>query len=326
MNRELGVDTLRGLACILLVSFHVVGMSPNVGLHLPEVHELHRVNAVLSYLRMPLFSFLSGYVYAYRPFQRGAMPFIQGKGRRLLLPMLTLGTLFAIVQSMTPGANDSLDQWWLMHIVPVGHYWFLEALFIIFLIVLALEQLQALTGRLVFLTVWVISVLMHVLVKAPVYFALDGVVYLLPFFLAGLACKRFDIDSGPPRVVAALTLATSSLWLWSLWGFGAPHTSPGQDTLLPGLLAGASSAFLLLRSGWRAQWLAYVGGYSFAIYLLHVFFTAGSRIALSWFDLTNTWALMVSGTTFGIVGPIAAALLIRQSERSNLWLLGVQRR
>jgi fucose 4-O-acetylase-like acetyltransferase len=326
MNRELGVDTLRGLACILLVSFHVVGMSPNTGLHLPEVHELHRVNAVLSYLRMPLFSFLSGYVYAYRPFQRGAMPFIQGKGRRLLLPMLTLGTLFAIVQSLTPVANGSLDQWWLMHIVPVGHYWFLEALFIIFLIVLALEQLQALSGRLVFLTVWVISVLMHVWVKAPVYFALDGVVYLLPFFLAGLACKRFDIDSGPSRVVAALTLATSALWLWSLWGFGAPHTSPGQDTLLPGLLAGASSAFLLLRSGWRAQWLAYVGGYSFAIYLLHVFFTAGSRIALSWFDITNTWALMVSGTTFGIVGPIAAALLIRQSERSNLWLLGVQRR
>ena len=64
--------------------------------------------------------------------------------------MLTLGTLFAIVQSMTLGANGSVSRWWLLHILPVGHYWFLEALFIIFLIVLALEQLHALTGRLVF--------------------------------------------------------------------------------------------------------------------------------------------------------------------------------
>jgi peptidoglycan/LPS O-acetylase OafA/YrhL len=67
-----------------------------------------------------------------------------------------------------------------------------------------------------------------------------------------------------------------------------------------------SSAFLLLRSGWRSPWLAYVGSYSFAIYLLHVIFTAGSRIFFTQLHLTNTYALLLLGTPLGIVGPLAA--------------------
>jgi hypothetical protein len=40
--------------------------------------------------------------------------------RRLLLPLITVGTIFAIVQAVTPGANSAVDHWWLLHIVPVG--------------------------------------------------------------------------------------------------------------------------------------------------------------------------------------------------------------
>lgn len=159
----------------MLVSFHVAGAGPDVGLNLPETHDVQRVNLVLSYLRMPLFSFLSGYVYAHRPFRGQAIPFLRGKVIRLLLPRL---------------------------------------------------------------------------------------------------------------------------------------------------LAGVSSAFLLLRSGWRSSTLDYVGGYSFAIYLLHVFFTARSRITLNHLHITNTYALLLLGTTWGIVGPIVAASVIGRSARWSRWLLG----
>jgi uncharacterized membrane protein len=36
MKRNLEVDTVRGIACILLVLFHVVGDTPAVGLRIPE--------------------------------------------------------------------------------------------------------------------------------------------------------------------------------------------------------------------------------------------------------------------------------------------------
>lgn len=319
MKRDLEVDTLRGLACILLVSFHVVGAGQNLGLQLSDTHELHRLNSILGYLRMPLFSFLSGYVYAHRPFQGHAVAFIQGKAQRLLLPMLTLGTFFAIVQSMTQGANARVTQWALLHILPVAHFWFLEALFIVFLIVLGLEACRVLSKPLGFSVVWGISVMLQRFMDVPPYFALDGVVYLMPFFLAGLACKRFELDSKTSRSVAMATLIVAATWLWVLW---EPHPSPTKDTLLPGLVVGLSSAFLLLRSGWRSPWLAYVGSYSFAIYLLHVFFTAGSRISFTQLHLTNTYALLLLGTTFGVFGPIAAAMVIRRSGRLTRWLLG----
>jgi fucose 4-O-acetylase-like acetyltransferase len=89
---------------------------------------------------MPLFTFLSGYVYAFRPFTGHTCQFIKSKARRLLLPMLVAGTLFAIIQSLTPGANGVIENWALLHIILVAHFWFVEALFLIFIGIAALEN------------------------------------------------------------------------------------------------------------------------------------------------------------------------------------------
>lgn len=316
MQRNLEIDTLRGFACLLLVSFHVVGIAPGFGLHLPDDHWLQQVNSALAYLRMPLFSFLSGYVYAFRPFKGDAASFIQGKMRRLLLPMLTVGTFFALMQSVTPGANDQIAHWWLLHIVPVAHFWFLEALFIVFLIVVALEHWRWLASPQRFAGVWALSVLAFVFLHTTAYFAVSGAVYLMPFFLAGLACKRFELRSVPVRWLAAAVFALACVWLIAL------PQSLGQGLSLPGLLAGLSAAFLLLRSGWRWSALASIGSYSFAIYLMHVFFTAGSRIGFTRLGVSNFYALFVLGTLLGIAGPMLAARLIGRSARLKLWLLG----
>ena len=316
MQRNLEIDTLRGLACVLLVSFHVVGVSAQVGLRLSEEHWLQQLNGALAYLRMPLFSFLSGYVYACRPFKSDAPGFIKGKMRRLLLPMLTVGSIFALMQNATPGANQRITDWWLLHIVPVAHFWFLEALFIVFLLVVAMEHWRLLDSPQRFAGVWTVSVLAFLFVHATAYFAVSGAVYLMPFFLAGLACKRFDLHAVPARWLAAAVLALAALWLAAL------PQSLDQGLSLPGLLAGLSAAFLLLRSGWRWRALAYVGSFSFAIYLMHVFFTAGSRMAFTRLGVANLYVLLVLGTLLGIAGPMLAALLIGRSARLKLWLLG----
>jgi fucose 4-O-acetylase-like acetyltransferase len=319
MQRNLEIDTLRGFACVLLVSFHVVGVSADMGLRLPADHWLQQINGALAYLRMPLFSFLSGYVYAFRPYkpkQSNARGFIQGKMRRLLLPMLTVGTIFALMQNAMPGANQRVTNWGLLHIVPVAHFWFLEALFIIFLIVVALEHWRLLSTPPRFAGVWAITVMAFVFLQVTPYFAANGAVYLMPFFLAGLACKRFDLHTVPARRLAAAVLALAGLWLAAL-----PQPL-GQGLSLPGLLAGLSAAFLLLRSGWRWRALAYVGSFSFAIYLMHVFFTAGSRMALTRLGVGNLYVLLGLGTLLGIAGPMLAALLIGRSARLKFWLLG----
>lgn len=316
MKRSLEVDTLRGIACVLLVLFHVVGDTPTTGLRIPEGHWLQVFNEALAYIRMPLFSFISGYVYAFRPYQGRPLGFIKGKVRRLLLPLVTVGTLFAVVQAFTPGANNAVDRWWLLHIVPVGHFWFLEALFIVFLVVILLEHLKALSTPAGFALVWALSAVLFDYFSPPNYFAAQGAVYLLPFFLAGLACKRFEIGGPAARGIAAavfICAATAAMLL--------PQFSE-QGTSIPALGLGVCSAFLLLRSGWSSPRMAYVGSYSFAIYLLHVFFTAASRILLKKIGVTDTYVLMMAGLAAGLAGPIVSALLISRHAGLNLWLLG----
>lgn len=317
-GRRLDIDTLRGLACLLLVSFHVVGV-PDTGLRLPDSHWLARINDLLFYLRMPLFSFISGYVYAARPFQHNASGFMRKKARRLLLPMLTVGTLYAVVQRLTPGTNsDGIDRWWLLHIVPVGHFWFLEALFIIFLMIVALESFKLLSQPEPFAFVFSLSALLFVFVKPPPYFGASGVVYLLPFFLAGLACRRFDIRSLQARACAAALLLSAATWL-------ATQQSSRDVSAFAGLIVSTSGVFLLLRSGWQVRWLAYIGHFSFAIYLMHVFFSAASRLAFSALGLTDPYLHTLLGTAAGVMGPIAAAQLINRSPWLAFWLLGKAR-
>lgn len=318
-KRSMEIDTLRGIACLLLVFFHTVGNTPITGLRVPEGHWLQQFNETLVYLRMPLFSFISGYVYAFRPFQGDVPGFLKGKVRRLLLPMLTVGTFYALLQAVTPGANAQIDNWWLLHIEPVAHFWFLEALFIVFLIVIFLEYFKVLSTMTGFAAVWMASALAFGAAEFPNYFGARGAIYLLPFFLAGLACKRFDIVQLSARLVAAAALIGGIAIVWLL---AAQMEQSKTLAAVASLSIGVSAGVLLLRSGWQSRPLAYIGAYSFAIYLLHVFFTAGSRIFLNKMGVLDILVLLAPGVVAGILGPIVCAQIIGRHPGLNLWLLG----
>lgn len=96
MNRH--IETLRGLACFLRVRYHVLGPFPSSGLRVAD-GLVRWFNDGLAYLPMPLFTVLSGLVYGLRPFATGdsSQAFLLGKVRRLLIPMLVVGTAFAVV-------------------------------------------------------------------------------------------------------------------------------------------------------------------------------------------------------------------------------------
>ncbi|MFZ4625773.1 MAG: acyltransferase family protein, partial [Rhodoferax sp.] len=138
---NLQIETLRGLACLLLVAYHMVGADPGNGLRL-EDGPLRWLNDGLAYLRMPLFTFLSGLVYGMRPFAGNSRAFLLGKTRRLLVPMLVVGTVFAVLQANIAGTHAVAMPWYLLHIQPVGHFWFVESLFWVFLVIWALECRQ----------------------------------------------------------------------------------------------------------------------------------------------------------------------------------------
>jgi fucose 4-O-acetylase-like acetyltransferase len=314
MSRKLSIDTLRGLACILLVAHHVIGHDTTAGLRLRPDHILPQVNEILALLRMPLFSFLSGFVYAWRPYSGDAGGFLKGKVRRLLVPMLLVGTLFAVMQANTPGANASEYDWRLLHIVPVAHYWFLESLFVIFMLTVLLERLALLATPDRFAMVWLVAGMLYLADPMPYHFGLQGATYLLPFFLLGLGSNRFGerLPRGLVMGLAAAMIAGLSLYLL-LAAQAMPHR-----TQLTALLISACTCLFLVRTHVELRWLAWIGIYSFAIYLFHTMFSAGTRILLLQLSVTSVPVLFTLGLVAGVLGPIAAAMILRRVPWGHL--------
>ncbi|MDO6619790.1 hypothetical protein BCU94_04325 [Shewanella sp. 10N.286.52.C2] len=309
-SRKLEIDTLRGLACILLVSYHVIGSSSTQGMRI-DSGVLRDINDVFIYIRMPLFSFLSGLIYGMRPLKSNFIPFLKKKTARLLYPMLTVGTLFALLQFYVPGTNRETINFWLMHIIPVDHYWFLEAIFLVFCLVTLFEFFNLLNSYLTSVFILVLSIVIYLLGVDVNYLSLDGFFYLLPFFLFGMMNSRF-----PSAVQKMLTVSLAILVSYGL----SLYFDFDDRALRIGI--GFSFCFTLFLLKIKMKWLSYIGVYSFSIYLFHVFFTASSRIFLNYFDVLNTSLVFMVGLTAGIAGSIVIDKLLSSNSWMTHYVLG----
>ncbi|MCG7642601.1 acyltransferase [Alteromonas sp. MmMcT2-2] len=311
--RDIRIDTLRGLACIFLVAYHVIGNNPSNGLHI-ESGFLREINDLLETVRMPLFTFLSGMVYAYRPLSGNWPRFLKGKARRLLIPMLVVGTLFAIIQAIVPGTNNKIDNWWLLHIYPVQHFWFVEALFWVFIFIIPLELNRLLNNRLV--TVLIIAAFLALAVGQPYtkLLAFKGFIYLTPFFLFGMSIVRFNISPLPilPSLIGFIGLMASIYFL----------TDGVYGRSLLGCVIGMFSCYFLLGLRLQIHWLAKIGVYSYSIYIFHVFFTAASRIIVTKIVELPVEVNFLIGLTVGILGPIFVYQVAVKTPYTSLGLLG----
>lgn len=131
----LQINVMRGFFILMLVTYHIVGSDENSGLKLSD-GLIRTVTNGLDFLRMPLITAIGGIVYALKPCRRasdGLGLFAEKKIRRLLVPMLFVGTMFAFVQSMTSGTNQAPVDFSTLHFIPVAHFWYLESLFWIFI-------------------------------------------------------------------------------------------------------------------------------------------------------------------------------------------------
>ncbi len=316
-NRLSNVDTVRGLACLLLVLYHVIGNTPSAGLRIPEGNWLRLVNDYLALVRMPLFTFISGYVYCLRPFSAKPLAFMHGKARRLLVPMLIVGSLFAFSQALIPGTNQALsgNDWLLLHVMPVAHYWYLPSLFLIFVLLLPLEYLQLLKQPFSCLMMILLASAINIYwLNPPKIFGFSGCLYLLPYFLAGVAFYRFRPHSvrGQQQLNGLFLLAV----LISAYLIRQASGNPNLHDW-PAIILGITVCSLALSLCPSIQPLSQLGHYSYSIYLFHVFGTAGARIVLQRLGVDNLYLLLVCGLLTGIFSSIILEQIISKHRFSR---------
>lgn len=315
---NLPIETLRGLACLLLVLYHVIGADASLGLRV-EDGPVRWLNDGLAYLRMPLFTFLSGLVYGLRPFAGNSRAFLVGKVRRLLIPMLFVGTLFAVLQALIPGTNSRVGPWYLLHVNPVAHFWFLESLFWVFLVIWALERWNLIRDVKGYLLALTLACALYLTVRGWFMLGIEGAIYLMPYFLFGLAFSRFALK---PYLTSAwvrgglLILAiVAVIWM------GMPVSNPDRRTVAM-LAVGLSLCMLSLSLARVVPWLAAIGRHSYAIYLFHVFFTAALRIALNLMQIKLLPIDILLGLAIGLAGPIVLDRVASRFKWPALLLLG----
>jgi glucans biosynthesis protein C len=327
-KESLRVQTLRGLACVLLVAFHVIGSHATSGLRVDEDSLYRQFANLFMHLRMPLFTFLSGFVYAYRPvFQGAERDFAAKKLMRLALPLICVSTLYFLLTLLVPDTTGKmpLDQIWRIYLFPYVHFWFLQAILLIFTAVVVLESLQLLSSLRQYALVLALSMALHLCV--PQEDADDGMfsavhaAYLAPFFLLGLGANRFRAILGRPTVIwasAACFLGAMTLH----WIAVAAHEPIAERGTVLGLLIGVSGTLTLIYCfpHWRV--LGLLGAYSFTIYLFHPFFVAASRAALKLAQVTSTELGFVVGLAAGVLGPPVLETALRGMPVSRRLLLG----
>lgn len=322
LRADTSIDTMRALACLALVSFHVVGNTAGSGMELPLDHRLTLLNATFADMRMPLFSFLSGLVFvALERTRRTPQDLLGSKARRLLIPMLSVGALFWVARDLAGQAQQPIET---LLVRPFAHFWFLQATFLIMLALVGLTWISGRRDVLVAAVLLALGAVIWVTRTLPPdnIFSVIQAFHLMPFFMAGYLCRRVGIPRIRARWGALIVLA-----IVALGGLLATETWIVPETVRRGLSVGCGLVFCLTLLSLRPQSrvLARLGAMSYAIFLFHVFFTATSRATwlVVWPDMPDVlmWA---SGIAAGLLGPMVLSRAIASSPLLAFVFLGVR--
>lgn len=320
VNPRLELGTVRGIACVALVAYHVIGPGPANGMHLPDSSVWHRVMNGLDFLRMPLFSVMSGYFYAKARADRCSIAgFLSKKLRRLGVPLLFGTTVMFLLRSQVYGDVTSYSDALFFH---YQHYWFLQALLLIFAVVAVWDAISP--ARWQGLSVGAFATLM---VSRSFYvtqfFSLSGALYLAPFFLSGMILRI------EPAVLRRPELPRLALWAAGI--VMAVHQLATVESGLPvgrnsfpAAVCGFAGAYLLFVRCPKIPFFEVIAKYSFTIYLWHSIAASMLRQATErvvHLPVPIEFLLLLSA---GVAIPVALHLVVRRIPLLSTLVAGIE--
>ncbi|MDG2045265.1 MAG: acyltransferase [Maricaulis sp.] len=327
------IDAIRGIACILLVAFHVIGEQAAHGLRVQPDHPLAMFAEIFIHVRMPLFAMLSGFVYAYRPAHGGQIAaYFKGKGRRLVLPYLFAATAFALINTVLGGAYAvPWGDFWQVYALSYSQFWFIQSVLTLFVVVGVMDALLGADKKWPILALLGVSCLAFLspIGDGVIVLSLEKTFYLAPFFITGVALNRLgkDLPDVLGYVIVGLSLVGLAAHAYDT--IREPGLTTDRRTLLGLFLAlGLSSSLVIFR--FRATWLETIGRYSYSIYLYHIFAVFGLQAAYDMLGFPGAWGGLALGVGLGLALPMAAEEMAKFAGRYLSWVpvltLGVKPR
>lgn len=316
-DRRIGwIDSARGIGIILVVFGHVWRGLASAGL-IADAALFRAIDDAIYLFHMPLFFFLSGMVFPRAIAGRPIAGLVRDRIARLLYPLVIwtyLFTLFRAAAGSLANNPSGLADLVRAPLPPLEYLWFLWALFLCQCIAIAIFRGPFGVRSQVTLAVGVALAAWPVLLDLPGFHAyLNGALANLPIFILGVLAGRVSW----PGVGRAIGLGAAAIFLLGQALIPDPASSrivlllAGNVVALAFLIAwiGASRLDVMRPAG---EVLGRLGRVSMAIYLAHVVFASGLRIALVKAGVDDLLLHVALGTIAGIAGPLG---LLRIAQR-----------
>jgi surface polysaccharide O-acyltransferase-like enzyme len=300
LSAPANLDTLRGIACLMVVIVHVVGPTSASGLRIPDSSLWHGILEPVRFFLMPLFTAMAGYLYALRPrLPVNFAGFVQRKAEALIVPALFVGTLFWTMRTIAYGPHIALPEALLTGYI---HLWYLYAIMVIFIVV-GLIDAFARPGTVQWLVIALAALLLYRVVPHMQLFGLSAALSLIPYFILGILLSRNQhwIRNNIVQAAAGATLAAyyAGRFVFELPGLDR-YASPTVTAV-----ASLAAILCLLRFMPKIDALAWIAPLSFTIYLWHPLGNAAVRGVLRHEGISNLPLLFVAGTLAGVFIPVA---------------------
>ncbi|KXJ49252.1 MAG: hypothetical protein AXW17_11400, partial [Colwellia sp. Phe_37] len=292
------VNCAKGIGIVLVVYGHVARGVFNAGI--TENERLFRlVDTVIYSFHMPLFFFLSGLFFISSLSKRGAKGLVLSKLGTIMYPYILWsfiqGGIAYSLQSMTNFKTtvvDVLSLFWL----PQDQFWFLYALFVIFIFyTLAYSLLQSV------FTLSALALFLYIF-KGDLrisWSVANAAINFGVYFCAGMLFSHYKANEFKVSILWVLVMV--ALFIVSQFCF---HNQFYTGDVVKLMVAFIGIGVVVVISNFlteRCNLLKQLGRCSLEIYLVHVIFGSGFRIIMQYlFNIENSAFHLIFGTLVGV--------------------------
>lgn len=319
-TREKWVDDVKVIACILVVLGHFLA---SVQSYAPGGVLYEWFHKTIYYFHVPLFFICSGYLYQkYSQIDdiKSYLKNISKKALALGIPYVTFSSVTWVLKTVfSRDVNNQIDGFCdTLFLHPTAPYWYLYALFFIFLVTPT------------FSTVKMTAVGLAVAIAAKAYiltgggteiYAVSTVLTNEIWFVLGMSICVFNVQLHGKKklgVLSGLIFVILSILAY------VKDVVPGAFTFILGLIACFSVILLVANNTENStifgKVMGFLSKYTMPIFLMHTIMAATLRTILLRIDVTNGIVHIVLGLIISFGGPILAAYIMERTTWLEFFL------
>lgn len=317
-TREKWVDDVKVIACILVVLGHFFQSMTKANI-LSENDLYEWFNTTIYYFHVPLFFICSGYLYQKYSKVNSVGSWYRNIAKKVLalgVPYATFTTATWVLKKMfSSSVNDQiggLGDILLLH--PTAPYWYLYALFFIFLVTPTFSSVKAAAVGLV------VAIVAKGLILTGGYsvYAVSTVLSNEIWFVLGMSICVFDVQLKGRKVQG--TICGLLFMILSIAVYTA-EISGSAISFAMGLLACVT--VILIVAGFEEKFgrgMDFLAKYTMPIFLMHTLFAAPLRSVLIKIGIENAVIHVVLGLVISFAGPIIAAWIMKKTKWLEFFL------